>query len=211
MKKQPKPSEHVGKISEEAEAQATKQKARASLSPSVSAALVTQAFQGDASAEHCWELIDEIQRVVANVRAGKLQDLEAMLVAQSIALQAMFTNITVSNAREPHRLHKASNLVLALKAQNQSRAAIATLVALKCPKKAMFVRQTNIAAGAQQVNNAAAVASRVETEKKMPPQSKLLKARDGKYLGMVAGAPKEAERRNSAMGAMGKIDRAKKS
>jgi len=44
-------------------------------------------------------------------------------------------------------------LKLALRAQNQCRATIETLSVVKNPPTATFVRQANIAAGHQQVNN----------------------------------------------------------
>ena len=47
-------------------------------------------------------------------------------------------------------------LRLALKAQSQCRATLATLAAVKNPQPVAFVRQANIAHGPQQVNNAAA-------------------------------------------------------
>lgn len=46
-------------------------------------------------------------------------------------------------------------LGLALKAQAQSRATILTLVDLKYPRQVAFVKQANIANGAQQMNNGA--------------------------------------------------------
>jgi hypothetical protein len=97
----------------------------------------------------------ELQTITDQVKDGDLQHLEAMLVTQAIALQSMFANLAArAKAAERSERHD-SLLLLALKAQSHSRATMGTLADLKFPRQATFVKQTNIAQGAQQVNNSA--------------------------------------------------------
>lgn len=94
---------------------------------------------------------------VAKVRKGDLNDCEATLVAQAVALDAMFNALARKAAR-----HMAGNLSavetslrLALKAQGQCRATLQTLAEIKNPRPVAFVKQANIAHGHQQINNEA--------------------------------------------------------
>jgi hypothetical protein len=102
----------------------------------------------------------------ANVAAGDLAELEKMLVAQAIALQAIFANMTLRADLEPKLTAIERFLTLGLKAQSQARATILALVELKFPRQATFVKQQNVAnGGPQQVNNGAEPARTEKAER----------------------------------------------
>jgi hypothetical protein len=98
------------------------------------------------------ECLAALVEQIRNVQAGDLSGAEAMLTAQAVALNAMFTQLA----------HRASKMTivdqldrltrLALKAQGQCRATLETLAAIKNPPM-VFARQANISQGPQQVNN----------------------------------------------------------
>ncbi len=97
-------------------------------------------------------------------------------------------------------------LRLALKAQSQCRATLETLAEIKNPMTGAYVRQANIAAGHQQINNGsppAGAASRAgEIEN---PPNKLLEATHGERLDL--GTPATASAVNSPVEAVGAIHR----
>jgi hypothetical protein len=90
----------------------------------------------------------------AKVRNGDMAGPEAMLAAQAISLNAIFTEMARRSALNMGEYIKASEsyMRLALKAQAQCRATIETLATIKNPP-VVFARQANIAHGPQQVNN----------------------------------------------------------
>ena len=97
-------------------------------------------------------LILATQRVQRNDLGG----LEAILAAQVVALNGMFTQLAATAWNNLDKLDVAERcLRLALRAQGQCRATGETVAVIKNPP--VFARQANIAAGPQQVNNAAQV------------------------------------------------------
>ena len=107
-------------------------------------------------------------------------------------------------------------LGLALKAQAQSRATITALVDLKFPRQpATFVKQANIAAGNQQVNNGGLPNSTREGahahgKENNSVQNKLLEADHGQPGGrMDTRAAQTAERSHQAVETVATVDRAK--
>jgi len=146
------------------------------------------------------------------VHGGDIKRAETMLIVQAHTLDAIFNELAQRaalnmgehlNATEPY-------LRLALKAQSQCRTTLETLAAIKNPQPVAFVRQANIAAGPQQVNNGVpteryaperAPARETETE-----QSKLTGAAN--ELLPNTGASAIAGRANPHLEAVGKIDRA---
>lgn len=133
-------------------------KARAATKASINAVMVVNAFQGNIMGKDVdlGELVTEMQTKFKEVNDGDLSTLEAMLVGQATALQTMFTSLTMKATNQEYLKNYQSFMVLALKAQAQSRATISALVDLKYPKQAAtFVKQANIAHGHQQVNNGA--------------------------------------------------------
>lgn len=97
-------------------------------------------------------VVDAAERV----NRGNLGDLEAVLTAQAITLNAVFTQLSHRAQLNMGEHLDATDryLRLALKAQGQCRATVETLATLKNPT--VFARQANIAHGPQQVNNVVA-------------------------------------------------------
>ena len=99
------------------------------------------------------EMMDQLTATIGQVGAGDLSSMEAMLVSQATALQSIFSTLAVKAAAQSQIPNLERLLNLALKAQGQSRATISALVDLKYPRQVSFVKQTNNAQGAMQVNN----------------------------------------------------------
>jgi hypothetical protein len=93
-------------------------------------------------------------------------------------------------------------LKLALRAQNQCRATLETLAAIKNPP-VIFAKQANIAHGPQQVNNNSAGIARAEQIEK--PQTGLLEHDHGQRLD--TGAAAAASGGDQAMETVGAIHR----
>ena len=131
--------------------------AAAAASPSLNAAIVMDAYQGNIAGEvNLMALIESLQESTDKTKAGDLSNLEAMLIGQATALQTMFTSLAKRASHQEYLTQYGVYMTLALKAQAQSRATISALVDLKYPKQsATFVKQANIANGPQQVNNGA--------------------------------------------------------
>ena len=102
-------------------------------------------------------VVDAVQLAIDDVRQGDLSGVEGMLVAQSMTLQALFTKLARTASEQTGRDSMSAILQLALKCQAQSRATIDSLVNLKYPRTATFIKanQANVAAAGsqQQVNN----------------------------------------------------------
>jgi hypothetical protein len=86
------------------------------------------------------------------VQSGNLGGLEAILTAQAITLNAMFTQLAYHSSKMTIVDQIDRFTRLALKAQGQCRATLETLATIKNPPT-VFARQANIAHGPQQVNN----------------------------------------------------------
>ena len=127
--------------------------ARILTAPSVQAAATIQQWQGDDQEVNA--LAKELTKQIATVNRGDLARAEGMLIAQAHTLDELFNNL----ARRAHHnlgtyMHAAETyLRLALKAQSLCRATLETLAQIKNPPSVAFVKQANIAAGLQQVNN----------------------------------------------------------
>jgi hypothetical protein len=95
---------------------------------------------------------------VGAVQHGDLSGLETTLTAQAVTLDTIFNEMARRAALNMGEYLNATEVYLrmALKAQAQCRATIETLAEIKNPRPVAFVRQANIAAGPQQVNNGTA-------------------------------------------------------
>ena len=123
-----------------------------------------------------------------------------MLISQATALQTIFTSLARKAHSQTYQKHYEAFLGLALKAQAQSRATITALVDLKYPRQATYVKQANIAHGAQQVNNGATDTkvrdnqSLTHAIENQNTQNKLLEANDGQEgIRMDVRAKKKAK------------------
>jgi len=130
--------------------------AKAAVKASLNAAYVVDAFNGNILGNDLEipELVNALRDNMNMVSANDLVLIEAMLVGQATALQTIFTSLAKRASTQQQLRHYEAFLNLALKAQSQSRTTIQTLIDLKFPRQATFVKQANIANGPQQVNNA---------------------------------------------------------
>lgn len=122
-------------------------------------ALVVAEFSKSLFGDVLEGVVGQLEDRVAAVHRGDLRDAEALLIAQAVGLNSMYTELSVlARTNLVKNLDVAERLMrLSLKAQSQSRATLETLAAIKNPP--VFARQANIANGQQQVNNLMAVAS----------------------------------------------------
>ncbi len=132
----------------------------------------------------------------ASANRGDLTHAEAMLMNQAAALQSLFVHLTERGMTQTQMPNLEGLMRLALRAQNQCRATLETLAAIKSPPL-VYARQANVTSGPQQINNGTMGPSQGrETENE---QSKLLDA----------GAASAAIPSHSTLEAVGKVDRAK--
>ncbi len=105
-------------------------------------------------------ILDRLADQTEAMRNGSTADMEALLFNQALTLQAMFTALSRRAASNVGEYLGAAEtyLKLALRAQGQCRATLETLSEMKNPRPVAFVKQANIAAGHQQVNNGPNVA-----------------------------------------------------
>lgn len=193
--------------------------------PSVNAAAVIHAFQDNVMGKDpdMNVMIERLRLTFADVKAGDLHTLEAMLISQATALQTIFTSLARRAQVQQSQKNLEAFLGLALKAQAQSRATVSALVDLKYPRQATFVKQANIAHGPQQVNNGgpapaagqsgdqAEQNARAPAKQIKPEQNKLLEADHGQPgKRMDTRAPQAAERSHQAVETVEAVNRAKK-
>ena len=189
--------------------------ARAALRPSVNAASVIQAYQGNLMGNDVdlQAMVESLQATVKDVQGGELGRLEAMLVSQATALQTMFTSLARRASHQEQLKHYGVFMGLALKAQAQSRATISALVDLKYPRQVTFIKQANVAHGPQQVNNGAGpdggfrTSARAHThaEETKPEHPELLEHHHDERLD--TGTPRKAGGTNQVVETVGEINR----
>ena len=85
------------------------------------------------------------------MNAGDLSGPEALLTAQSVTLNGIFSELACRAHQAPSVAQFETYMRLALRAQGQCRATCEALAVLKNPP--VFAKQANIAHGPQQVNN----------------------------------------------------------
>jgi hypothetical protein len=143
-------------------------------------------------------MVEALSAQIESVMSGDLSRGEAMLVAQAHTLDAIFNHLA-QLAVKAHGTHCEMLLRLALRAQNHARMTWETIAAIKNPPRVSIVRQTNIAGGAQQVNNGN---TRRVSELAAPPiqQNELLETSDDQRL--VPGAQAAAIDRDSSLEAL---------
>ena len=108
-----------------------------------------KAFMGETDVK---SLIEQFKDQAAAANNGDMKLPEAMLMNQAVALQSLFARLTERGIQQDHMPHLEGFMRLALRAQNQCRATLETLAAIKNPP-VIFAKQANINHGNQQVNN----------------------------------------------------------
>lgn len=97
-------------------------------------------------------LLDVLRQQASAVQSGDLAHVEAMLLNQATALQALFARLSERAMTCNQIPGFESNMRVALRAQSQCRAALETLATIKNPP-VIIAKQANVANGPQQVNN----------------------------------------------------------
>lgn len=172
--------------------------------PSANAALTIR--RANAPAPDCLTmdaLLGELGAQAKAVHSGNLARGEAMLTAQAHTLDAIFNACARRAIANDGQNANAMETYyrIALRAQSLCRATWETLAQMKNPAPVAFVKQANIAAGPQQVNNEV---SRPREIEKAP--SKLLEA---EHERMDTGAAALAGRSDPTLAPVGKSDRPK--
>lgn len=187
-------------------------RAKASSIPIVNAAAVMLAYPNDivGSDVDLSALLGELRDSCTNVTEGDLSNLESMLAGQAQALQAIFTNLARRAQRQDHERRFEGLLTLALKAQAQCRATIEALIELQCPHHVAFVKQANISHGPQQVNNGEMHNVARARGKRKCVQNKLLEDTSNGISHLDTATAATTSRSDTAMEAVGKVNRAKK-
>ena len=130
--------------------------AKVALSPSVHAGAVvgqygSMLFGKDNMDVNCLDKV--LKESTEAIHHGDMKAVEAMLYGQAVALQTMFTNLSMRADCQQGRLDNIEALLkLAFRAQNQCRMTLETLANVKNPP-VVYARQANITSGPQQVNN----------------------------------------------------------
>lgn len=174
------------------------------LRPEVNAALAIERYSTQVSNLNLTALVSELKLQLERVQQGDLARSENMLVAQAHTLDAIFTRLVCQALDAPGLDRQEIVLRLAFKAQAQCRTTLETLAGIKNPQPVAFVRQANISAGPQQINNAVPVCKPTCARKNKKPQNKLLEANNGKRLDIRStGAAVSADRE---LETVGKVD-----
>ena len=129
------------------------QAARSTIDPACAAVSVICSTRRDnLDSIEITEIFSELKAQAAAIQAGDLSLFDAMLVNQAVALQSLFADLAVKASGTKSPENYEMQLKLALRAQNQSRATIQTLVESRNPR--VFINhQANVSHGPQQVNN----------------------------------------------------------
>lgn len=113
-------------------------------------------------------LVDHLRKHAAAVNSGDMTQAEAMLLNQATALQTLFARLAERAMWQEYMPNIEAYMRLSLRAQNQCRATLETLAAIKNPP-VIFAKQANISGGHQQINNGTpATASHAEKNINQP-------------------------------------------
>ena len=124
------------------------------ISPSFAALQAIQGAYGKASLDGLIDTADlegALRDQAAAVNRNNLSNVEAMLMNQATALQALFSQLTARGMGSNQIPNFEANMRMALRAQSQCRATLETLATIKNPP-VILAKQANIA-HTQQVNN----------------------------------------------------------
>lgn len=174
--------------------------ARAFLRPNIGAAITIQGFAGMFKDTDFLDIVDALKDQINTVNDGDLKCAEEMLLVQAYSLDALFNRLVQLAGGQEHLKQYEAHFRLGLKAQAQCAHTLEVLAAIKNPQSIAFVRQANIAAGPQQVNNGVARAEKLKSE-----PSKLLEADNGERMDTPTEAAPSKD--NPQLETVGAIDR----
>ena len=150
-------------------------------------------------------LVDELKKSADEIVAGDMSQIERMLATQAVMLNTIFCNLVGRAENCQTNTGFEMSLRLALKAQSQARTTAETLAILKNPQP--YIKQANIAAGHQQVNNTyAEMPSHTHAGNLESVQNKVLEVTDGQRLDI--GAAATTGNGHQDMETMGAVNRA---
>ena len=148
------------------------------------------------------ELVSELATQTQAVKQKKLGRGEEMLAAQAHTLDTLFNYLSRKATRSEYLSQFEAYLKLALRSQAQCRSTWEAISAMQNPPLAGYVNQANIAHGHQQVNNISRTVENAD-----PPDELLEKTEHESDKWMDRGTPTTAEGVDSAVEAVGEIDR----
>jgi hypothetical protein len=176
------------------------------LSPTIQGAVAIEAWGRYVGKVDLADLVTDLRERVEKVQGGDMQPVEAMLYAQAVTLETIFTSLARRATSQEYLKQFQAYLGLALKAQAQCRATLEALAEIKNPRPVLITKQANISGGHQQVNNGAAAESeaaraRAHAAENSSPQNELLEQQHGIELDTRAqGATGGADRHLAAVG-----------
>lgn len=130
--------------------------AEVSQSPLAANAATARAFGAGSFGEiGISDAVDAMRDKAGKVKAGNMEEMESLLVAQATSLDAIYNEMARRAALNMGEYLQATEtyMRMALKAQAQCRSTVEALAEIKNPRAVAFVKQANIAHGHQQVNN----------------------------------------------------------
>lgn len=174
------------------------------LDPSMHATVLASVYKGTDAEVSLLSIYDEVNRVIDLPAKAKLAYIENTLTAQALALQSVFSCLAVRAGNTKLIDHFGIYAGLALKAQRQCRATLATLADIINPAQATFIKNN---ARNQQVNIGGADLPRLPKKNSLKPTNELLRSLPHAAMdqsGTLATIPTD-----SPMAAVVPIDRAK--
>lgn len=145
-------------------------------------------------------LVDHLRKHAAAVSSGDMTHAEAMLMNQATALQTLFARLAERAMLQEYMPNLEAYMRLSLRAQNQCRATLETLAAIKNPP-VVFAKQANISGGHQQINNGTSAPASHAEKNINQPNELLTEVHHGKTLDTRGTAA--AIRNNPAMATVG--------
>ena len=197
--KDPKAQNNVVNIEVKSEEEAKQVVAQVVAGPFVGAATLIASFNGKHDYLSVTDLATELAAQCDAVQSGDLDRIEAMLLSQAHALQGIFTHCAWRMSKVELLNQHQSYGLLALKAQNQCRATLATLAEIKNPNRATFIKNS---ATNQQIN-VGAPAPKISED----PANELLEAKSHERRDTATQSP--AITANQPMETVGALHRAK--
>jgi hypothetical protein len=191
---------HVRPLGNETESEAL---ARYSMEPAVQGALTMSHWSSSPLTGLSLDvLVKNLSDQCALSNIGDLSRSEAILTAQIATLNQIFHNLAATASLNLIKNLKGADTVLrlAFKAQSQCRCSIEALAEIKNPRPVAFVRQANISAGPQQVNNGTGA----RAEKHESPPNELLECVNGYRLDIPAQS--SSIRAHSKLEAVGTVN-----
>lgn len=183
--------------------------ARLMTSPELAALRVIRGVEQNSGVEEKMDVPTLMETLRDQAKAVNVNDLakaEAMLMNQATALQSLFARLTEKAFSATQLPHFDGFMRLALRAQNQCRATLETLSAIKNPP-VVIAKQANIAHGPQQVNNGTAKPADQDRagENKIQPNELLVEVQSGTTVDLRATGT--AIGNDPAMATVGEINR----